>query len=82
MDPIGFITLLVIAIIILIVVFLALKAAKYLIVHAILGVIVLFIARLVGIGVAIDWKTVIICAIGGIPGAILIIILHFLGVTL
>jgi len=82
MDPASFLILLVIAVIILIVVFLALKAAKYLIVHAILGVIVLFIARLFGISVAIDWKTVIICAIGGIPGAILIIILHFLGVTL
>ncbi len=54
----------------------------YLIVNAILGIIILALANLIGINVPIDWITVLISAIAGIPGAIVVIILYLIGVVL
>jgi len=59
-----------------------LKDAKYLIVNTILGVIILILARFIGIYVPIDLITVLISALAGIPGAILVIILYVVGITL
>ena len=74
--------LLIIAVLILVGLYLLIKDVKYLIVNAILGVIILFLARFIGISVPIDWIAVIISAIAGIPGAILVILLYVLGITL
>jgi hypothetical protein len=53
-----------------------------LIINAILGIILLFLTNLVlADDIPIDLLTVIICAIGGIIGWLVILILHLLGVA-
>jgi len=54
----------------------------YLLVNAILGVIILGVANIIGIGVPIDWITVAISAIAGIPGALVVIFLYLIGIVL
>jgi len=79
---ISSIVLLVIAVLILVGLYLVVRDVRYLVVNAILGVIILFLARFIGISVPIDLIAVIISAIAGIPGAILLILLSLLGITL
>jgi hypothetical protein len=53
-----------------------------LIINAILGVILLFLTNLVlAEDIPINLLTVIICAIGGVIGWLVILILHLLGVA-
>ncbi len=82
MELISFGILVIIAVVILAVLYLAIKVAKYLIVNTILGLIILILAHFIGIAVPIDWMTLLISAIAGIPGAILVVILYLLGIPL
>lgn len=52
-----------------------------LIVNAIVGLIVLFIANFLGLGVQISLVTILVCAILGIPGAILLTLLAVLDIA-
>jgi hypothetical protein len=55
---------------------------RRLIINAILGVILLFLTNLVlAEDIPINLLTVIICAIGGVIGWLVILILHLLGVA-
>jgi hypothetical protein len=55
---------------------------RTLIINAILGVILLFLTNLVlADDIPINLLTVIICAIGGVIGWLVILILHLLGVA-
>lgn len=54
----------------------------YLLANAIIGIIILGVANLIGIGVPIDWITVAISAIAGIPGALVVIFLYLIGTVL
>ncbi len=74
--------LLIIAVLILAALYRFLKDPKYLVVNAILGIIILFLAHFIGIHVPIDLIAVLISAIAGIPGAILLILLSLLGISL
>jgi len=64
------------------------KIVKYLVVNSIVGLILLFISNFVigmlniGFSVDINWVSILICAIGGIPGVIIVILLGFLNVPL
>lgn len=58
-----------------------LKAVKPFVVNAVVGVIILAIASFVGVGVEISLVTVLICAVGGVPGAILVILLAYFDVA-
>lgn len=59
-----------------------LKTVKHLIVNAVLGLIILAISKFVlDIGIAITTIVVLICALGGVPGAILVILLHTMGIA-
>lgn len=51
------------------------------IVNAIVGVVVLLLASFFGLGVEISPLAVLICAIGGVPGAVLVIILAYLDIA-
>ena len=57
------------------------KAVKPFIVNAVVGVIVLVIASFLGVGVEITPVAVLICAVGGVPGAILVILLAYAGIA-
>jgi pro-sigmaK processing inhibitor BofA len=88
MDVSTAIGLLVVAILVLIILYilvkLGLRFGKYLVVNSILGIIVLVIANFFlvhfGFTVPIDLVTILICALAGIPGALLIILLVLLGI--
>ena len=73
--------LLVVALALLFGAYTLLKAIKPLVVNAIVGVIVLVIASFLGLGVEITPVAVLICAVAGIPGAILVIVLAYAGVA-
>jgi hypothetical protein len=91
--PLDFITInglaiLVVAIAAFVAVYYVLKVIKYLIVNSIMGLILLFISNFVigmldlGFSVDINWVSILICALGGIPGVIIVILLGFLNVPL
>lgn len=52
-----------------------------LIVNAIIGLIILFIANAVALGVEITLVTLLICAVLGVPGAILVILLAYFDIA-
>ncbi|MGA2884874.1 MAG: pro-sigmaK processing inhibitor BofA family protein [Halobacteriota archaeon] len=85
MDVTSAIKLLVVAILVLIVLYLLVKLGarygKYLAVNSILGIIVLALANFIGLPVPINLITIIICALAGIPGALLVILLFVLGIV-
>ena len=73
------ILVLVLAIIVALVLYKALRTATSLAINAVLGVLVLMVAKLLlGLNIAITWIAVLICAIGGIFGALVIIVLNYL----
>jgi len=49
--------------------------------NAIVGLIVLFIANVIGLGVQISLVTLLICAVFGVPGAILVILLALFNIA-
>ena len=77
--PIAEIIVLVLAIIVAFVLYKILKTGASLAINAVLGILVLIAAKfLLGIEIAITWLAIIICAVGGIFGALLIILLNYL----
>lgn len=52
-----------------------------LVVNAIVGLVILFVANIIGLGVQISVITLLICAIFGVPGAILVIVLTLLDIA-
>jgi len=91
----GYMALLGIAILILvIIIFLAIafyvvKNISHLVINAIIGLVTLFIVNFFHLmqfagkpDIGFDWITVIICALAGLPGAIFLIILDLVGITL
>ena len=73
--------LLALAVIAVIVGYRILKNAKALVVNAIVGVLVLALANFLGLGVQISLVAVLVCAVAGIPGAVLVILLSLLDVA-
>ena len=59
-----------------------LRLLLYLIPNAIIGLIILVGANVIGITVPINWITVGFSALAGIPGAILMILLYLIGIPL
>lgn len=80
--------ILVVAIAAFIAVYYFFKVVKYLVVNSIVGLILLFISNFllgmlnIGFSVDINWVSILICAVGGIPGVIIVILLGFLDVPL
>lgn len=63
-------------------VILILKSIKHFIFNAIAGLIVLFLANaFLGLGIGYGWLVIIICGVGGIIGAIMVIALHLTGIA-
>ncbi|WP_440945980.1 pro-sigmaK processing inhibitor BofA family protein [Methanosarcina sp. T3] len=73
------ISVLIIAVIAAFVLYKVLKTATSLAINAVLGILTLIVAKfLLGLEIAITWIAVLICAIGGIFGALVIIVLNYL----
>ncbi len=79
----GIILIVVIAIALIIGIIIVLKSIRYFLVNAILGLLVLYLANaFAGLNIAYTWLVIVICAIGGIAGAIIVIILHLYGMPI
>ncbi|MDM7913059.1 MAG: pro-sigmaK processing inhibitor BofA family protein [Methanotrichaceae archaeon] len=61
---------------------LILRSIKYFLVNAVMGLAIIFLANLFGLGISYSLLTILICAIGGIFGAVIVIVLSLLGVTI
>jgi hypothetical protein len=60
--------------------FLILRSLKNFVVNAIMGLMILVLANAVaGLSIGYSWLVILICGIGGVLGALLLILLHFLG---
>ncbi|QLC51160.1 pro-sigmaK processing inhibitor BofA family protein [Methanolobus zinderi] len=74
--------ILVVAIVVAVVLYKLLKTATKMAVNAILGLLVLIVANTVlGLGIAYDWLVILICAVAGVVGALLIIVLNYTGIA-
>ncbi|MGA2913761.1 MAG: pro-sigmaK processing inhibitor BofA family protein [Methanoregula sp.] len=89
MAILGIAILILVIIIFLAIAFYVIKNIGHLVINAIIGLITLFIVNFFHLmqyagkpDIGFDWITVIICALAGLPGAILLIILSLLGITL
>ncbi|MDO8554803.1 MAG: pro-sigmaK processing inhibitor BofA family protein [Candidatus Micrarchaeota archaeon] len=70
---------LLVALLIVYVLFRFLKNPTYIIANSIMGIVIFFILNLFGVGVPINLFSVGIVAIGGIPGVVLVLLIHLLG---
>jgi len=89
MAILGIAILILVIIIFLAVAFYVIKNIGQLVINAIVGLITLFVVNFFHLmqyagkpDIGYDWITIIICALAGIPGAILLIILGLIGITL
>ncbi|HHI30920.1 transcriptional regulator [Methanosarcinales archaeon ex4572_44] len=73
---------LVVIIVAAVVAYILLKVVKHFIVNTIIGLVILIAGNFfLGLNIAYTWIVLAICAIGGIAGALLVIILHYLGLA-
>lgn len=57
------------------------RVIKPFIINAVVGILVLIVASVLGFAVQITPMAVLICAIGGLPGAILVLVLAYLEIA-
>jgi hypothetical protein len=77
-ETVGLFGLL-LALFIVYLIFKFLKNPEYIIYNSIMGILIFLILNIFGVGIAINIFSVGIVAIGGVPGVILVLLLHFLG---
>jgi hypothetical protein len=74
--------ILVLAVLAVIAVYYVLKSVKHLIVNTILGLILLAASNVVfNLGIPYTPMALLVCALGGIPGALLVILLNLLNIA-
>lgn len=79
----GILGLIVLALAIIFGAFIVLRSIKNFLVNAVVGLVILFLANTIaGLGIGYSLLVILICAIGGVLGAILIILLHFIGIII
>lgn len=86
---IGPILGIILAVIAAIIIYFLIKKFVSLVINAIVGIIVLFLLNFFNVmsifgapNLPIDWITILICAIGGLPGVIIVIVLTIAGIPL
>jgi hypothetical protein len=89
MDILASAVVIILAIAVAIIIYYLLEDVLTLVVNAIVGVIVLFLLNLFHVmslfgasDLPIDWITVLVSAIGGLVGVVIVVILHLAGVVL
>ena len=63
-------------------VLLIMRSIKYFAVNVLMGLAVIFLANLFGMGISYSLLNILICAIGGILGAVIVIAFNLIGVTI
>ena len=80
---IEIIGVIVVAFILLWVAYQLLKTVKKMAINAIAGILLLVISNLVlGLEIGYSWVVILVCAIGGFAGAVIVILLHMMGIPL
>ncbi len=75
-------SILVLAIIAAVILYKVLKTAKRMVINTVIGLVILVLANFaLGLKIAYTPIVIAICAIGGTVGAILVIVLHCLGIA-
>ncbi len=75
-------SVLVLAIIAAIILYKVLKTVKHMLINTVVGIVLLVVANLaLGLDIAYSWVVILICAIGGAVGAVLVIVCHYLGLA-
>ena len=89
MALLGIAILILVIIIFLAIALFVIRNIAHLVINAIVGLITLFVVNFFQLmqyvgrpDIGYDWITVIICALAGLPGAILLIILSVMGISL
>ena len=89
MALLGYAILILVIIIFLAIALFVIKNIAHLVINAIVGLVTLFIVNFFHLmqyagkpDIGYDWITVIICALAGFPGAVLLVILGLLGIAL
>jgi inhibitor of the pro-sigma K processing machinery len=89
MALLGYAILILVIFIFIAVAYFVVKSVGQLVINAIIGLVTLFIVNFFHLmqyagkpDIGFDWITIIICALAGLPGAILLIILSLVGITL
>jgi hypothetical protein len=89
MALLGTAILILVIIIFLAIAFFVVKNVMHLVINAIIGLLTLFIVNFFHLmqfagkpDIGFDWITIIICALAGLPGAILLIVLSLVGISL
>ena len=89
MDILGSAVGIILAIVVAVIIYFLLKKIVALIINAIVGIILLFLLNLFHVmawfgapDLPIDWITVLVSAIGGLVGVIIVVVLHLAGVVL
>ena len=89
MDILASLVVISLAIVVAIIIYYLLEDVFTLVVNAIVGVIVLFLLNLFHVmslvgasDLPIDWITILVSAIGGLVGVVIVVILHLAGVVL
>jgi hypothetical protein len=60
--------------------FLIMRSLTNFVVNAIMGLVILILSNAVAsLDIGYSWLVILICGIGGVLGALLVILLHFLG---
>ena len=71
---------LLVAVVIIYVLWKILEDARQLAVNSIIGIIVFWLLnQFFGLGIPINWLSVLVVALAGIPGVILVLLIHLLG---
>ncbi|MDT8357145.1 MAG: pro-sigmaK processing inhibitor BofA family protein [Methanomicrobiaceae archaeon] len=81
--------LILVAIGVAVVLYYTLKKATVLIINAVVGLVTLYLLNVFNIlslagapDIEINLATILICAFGGLPGAVLLVVLHLVGFTI
>jgi hypothetical protein len=89
MALLGIAILILVIIVFLAIAIFVIKNIAHLVINALIGLITLFIVNFFHVmqyagrpDIGYNWITIIICALAGLPGAILLIVLSVLGITL
>jgi hypothetical protein len=80
MTLIAEVATLIVAVIIIFVLWRMLENATQLAVNSIIGIIAFWLLnQFFGLGIPINWLSILVVALAGIPGVILVVLIHFLG---
>jgi hypothetical protein len=78
----GIIGLIALALVIVFGGLILLRSMKKFLINALVGIAILILANnIAGLGIGYSWPVILICAIGGALGAMLIIALHYIGIA-